>query len=72
MSARVHNWLSFFLLNVVMLGSPALVCCRRQELHENEEQITKAHFLEYWSSVDADKSGTITKAEVQAAVKKSK
>ena len=72
MSARVHNWLSFFLLNAVMRGAPALVCCCRQELHKNEEQITKSHFLEYWSLVDSDKSGTITKAEVQAAVKKGK
>jgi hypothetical protein len=61
------------LLNVMMR---ACLCgfyrCFRQDLHQDEAQITKAHFLEFWSAVDTDKSGTITKAEVQAAVKKGK
>ena len=52
------------------------LCCLcgwfRQELHPDETQISKANFLEYWRAVDTDKSGTITKAEVQAAVKKGK
>lgn len=42
------------------------------DLHKDEAEITKAHFMEYWNEVDTDKSGTITKAEVQAAAKKGK
>ena len=51
-------------------------CCLcgwfRQELHPDETRISKANFLEYWRAIDTDKSGTVTKAEVQAAVKKGK